>query len=154
MTLNGITASSVIFIARRYDSALLSILCPSVRTCLSQAGNGMVSKWLTDRAGIWHGGFLPSTLCIVKKFRQAYLPNNGTSLWNFVPNYGLGNFVTEVVQCIVNKTRRRLSLTRLTIVVASWLDGRCYMLTHCAYIVHYTCVDRKIIRAHSRLTEL
>ena len=121
MTLNGITASSVIFIAPRYDSALLSILCPSVRTCLSQAGNGMVSKWLTDRAGIWHGGFLPSTLCIVKKFRQAYLPNNGTSLWNFVhvPNYRLGNFVTEVVQCIVNKTRRRLSLlTRLTIVVA------------------------------------
>jgi len=46
----------------------------------------------TDRACFWHGSFLSPVLhCVLGPIRKfKYLQNKGISLWNFVPNSGLG----------------------------------------------------------------
>ena len=68
-----------------YRSAVCVSVCPSVasRYCIEITGRiEMV---------FWRGYFLPSSPhCALRKFR--YLLNNGTFLWDFVPNSGLRIF--------------------------------------------------------------
>ena len=58
----------------------------------------------TNRAGFWHGGFLPSTLhCVVRKSLSPKIKN--LSLWNFATNRGksiaLSTKLVVVVDCRV-----------------------------------------------------
>ena len=75
-------------LARYYSYGQVSVcLCRSVTSRIQVTS----LIWLKRSSWFWHGGFLPPVLhCVTRKF--GYLQNNGTSLWNFVPNYGLRKF--------------------------------------------------------------
>ena len=59
--------------------------------CQSQVG--VLSKRIEPV--FWHESFLPPVLhCVKRKF--GHLQNKGSSIWNFVPNFGLRKFYTAL----------------------------------------------------------
>jgi len=58
------------FIARRYVSAAFAVvMCLSVRPSVRPSQAGMCRNHWTNRAGFWHGGFLPPIPhCLLRKF--------------------------------------------------------------------------------------
>ena len=78
-------AEHAVFTARRYATAVFAVVmsvCLSVRHKVALYRN----DW-TNRAGFWHGGFLPT---VPRKFGHLQAPKLGyTFLWNFVSDSGL-----------------------------------------------------------------
>jgi len=73
--------------ARRYGPV-------SVCVCPSQVG--VLSKRWTNRAGFRHGSFLPPIPHCVKRGNSSISINKDTSLRNFVPHSGLGQFCFSI----------------------------------------------------------
>jgi len=90
-----ISVQFTLFTARRYDSAVYMLSsCVRLSVRRSQAKPVLCGNDWTNRAGFWHGGFLPPIPdCAVRKF--GYLQKLEYSRLDFVPNSGLENFATE-----------------------------------------------------------
>jgi len=108
-----------LFTARRYASAVYAVvlLCPSVRPSVRHKPVLYRNVW-TNRAGFWHGGFLPRIPHCGNLGISENRPK-GTSLWNFC--HEVWNFDTASRR-VVNKTRRRSSLF---LIVISYCDIGC-----------------------------
>ena len=69
------------------------LLSSCVRLSVCHKSVSCRNDW-TNRAGLaWRLPFIYPTLCLIRKFSSSGISKNkGTSLWNFVPNYGLRKF--------------------------------------------------------------
>jgi len=69
------------------------LLSSCVRLSVCHKSVSCRNDW-TNRAGLaWRLPFIYPTLCLIRKFSSSGISKiKGTSLWNFVPNYGLRKF--------------------------------------------------------------
>jgi len=103
-------------------------VCLSLRPSVCHKPTLCRNDW-TNRAGFWHGGFLPPILhCVIRKFGIS--KNKGTSLSIFIPNSGL----------------RKVRGGKLIVLSTKLVDGRvCWRRSTrrgWTHIVYYTSVDR------------
>ena len=108
MRLTGIVGLSVSFYPLDAMLALVlaMALCPSI--CLSQVG--VLSKRMDESSCFYGMGAFFHMSYTVLKGNSDIFKNKGTSLWNFVPNFGLRKFCfgTSIVE-----TCYRLSSTKV-----------------------------------------
>ena len=77
-----------VFTARCYASAVLAMgLCP----CLSMSVTSRCSIETAERIELFLACELPASYTVLKR-NSVISKNKGTSLWNFVLNYGLRKF--------------------------------------------------------------
>ena len=86
----GLSASADILVTRDVSSSLC------VCVCLSHAG--IVSKQLHESS--WILAYSLTLIYLTLHFQENRVSKNrGTSIWNFVPNSGLGHGTSTVAEC-------------------------------------------------------
>ena len=144
---------------------LSSRVCPSVRPSVRHKPV-LYRNHSTNRAGLWHGGFLPPIPhCVVTK--RGISKNYSTSLEDVVPNCGLrkfrqGNSIALSTTLVVDTYGRvcwRHLYNNRWVVVVYWKSVKCNPLTpiYCDLLwiccttcytvdIILTCMARRAVR--------